>query len=90
MDYDYEELACVLCGLNYDEVCDRGNEWDEIDNALYEKFGIDFETFENIADSLIEYTPVVLTEITKTPVHGFAVKEGESLYRFVVKKEVKK
>ena len=27
MDWDYEELACCLCGLDYDQVCNDGDEW---------------------------------------------------------------
>lgn len=89
MDWNYEELACCLCGLDYDQVCEEGDEWSTITDALEDKFGIDFETFEDIASALIDYTPIVNSRLTQTPFHGFAVKEGDNLYRFVVKKEVK-
>ena len=87
MDWNYEELACCLCGLDYDQVCDEGDEWETITDALEKKFGVDFDTFVVIADALIDYTPVVNTALTDTPVHGFVVKEGDKLYRFIVKKK---
>jgi hypothetical protein len=86
MIYDYEELACHLCGLDYDKVCEDGDEWSIITDALEAKYGVDFDTFEEIADALIDYTPVVHTSLTDTPVHGYVVKEGKDLWRFIVKK----
>ena len=45
MIYDYEELACHLCGLDYDKVCEDGDEWSIITDALEAKYGVDFDTF---------------------------------------------
>lgn len=89
MTFEYEELACLICGLDYDKVCEDSDEWEIITNALEDKFGVDFDTFEEIAKALIDYTPVVNTALSDTPVHGFAVEEGDNLFRFVVKKKVK-
>lgn len=89
INLDYEELACIVCGLDYDDVCEDSAEWETITDALEEKFGIDFDTFENIADTLINYTPIVKTPLTDTPVHGFVIKEEGNLFRFIVKKKVK-
>ena len=37
MDWDYEELACCLCGLDYDQVCNDGDEWGKHKEPPYKR-----------------------------------------------------
>lgn len=62
---DVEELAKLL--LNLDENADS----DDVGNALYEQYEIDFDNFEKIVVGLVKFTPVVETAILKTKMQGF-------------------
>lgn len=88
---DYIELACIICGLDYDNIVDN-NDWLTLDDALSDKFDIPgMESFAKIASTLIKFTPVVLTAITETPVQGFSICEDKKkdIWRFIVKEEYK-
>ena len=74
--YEVQELACAICGLDYDTLVDEGRE-DEIEDALYEKFGISIEQFSAVAEALLPFTPVVEAGISGTLYHAFVNdKEG--------------
>lgn len=83
--WDTQELACAILGLNYDDLVDEGRE-NEIDEALYEKFEISMEQFENIVEALLPFTPVVKAGLSGKMYHAF-VNEKEGL--MLVKKEYK-
>ena len=46
-------------------------DFSEAEEILYERYGIDYENFEDLILDLIEYTPIVRTAITNTKVHAF-------------------
>ena len=75
--YDAQKLACAILGVNYDDLVDEGRE-DEIEEAIYVKFGIDMEQFTNIVEALLPFTPIVQAELTGNKYHTF-VNEKEGL-----------
>lgn len=82
--YEAQELACAILGVNYDDLVDEGRE-DEIEEAIYVKFGIDMEQFTNIVEALLPFTPIVQAELTGNKYHAF-VNEKEGL--MIVKQQV--
>lgn len=84
MYYEAQELACAILGLNYDDLVDEGRE-NEIDEALYVKFGIDMDQFVNIVEALLPFTPIVQAGLTGNKYHAF-VNEKEGL--MIVKQKV--
>lgn len=68
-DFETEELARGIFDIPDDS---------EIDEVLYEQFGIDFEQWAKIINTLIIYTPIVISELTKTKYHAF-IKDGIAL-----------
>ena len=71
LHYDeLQELACAVLGLDYDDVVNEGRE-SEIDEKLYEKFDIDIEQFQKVAEALIEFTPIVGGGLTGKMYHTF-------------------
>ena len=85
MYYELQELACAILGLDCDELIDEGRE-NEIDQAIYDKFEISMEQFENIVAALLPFTPVVKAGLSGTMYNAF-VKNEEGL--MLVKKEYK-
>jgi hypothetical protein len=77
MYYETQELACAILGINCDDLVDEGRE-NEIDEALYVKFGIDMDQFVNIVEALLPFTPIVQAGLTGNKYHAF-VNEKESL-----------
>ena len=84
--YEILELACAILGLNFDELVDEGRE-NEIEEALYKKFGIDMEQFCNIVDALLPFTPIVESAFLGQKYHAF-INEKERV--MIVKVEQKK
>ena len=82
--YDAQILACAILGVNYDDLVDEGRE-DEIEEAIYVKFGIDMEQFTNIVEALLPFTPIVQAGLTGNMYHAF-VNEKEGL--MIVKQKV--
>ena len=81
---EIEELVCIVCGKNEDEIEDIINS-DGVDDLLYQKYEISFEQYYNIVKDLIDFTPVIQTELTKSFYRGFVNND-----RFIVKKQVDK
>ena len=67
---ELQELSCAVLGLDYDEIVNEGRE-SEIDEKLYEKFEIGIEQFQNVAEALIEFTPLVGGGVTGDVYHAF-------------------
>lgn len=85
MYYDeVQELACAILGVNYDDLVDEGRE-DEIEEAIYVKFGIDMEQFTNIVEALLPFTPIVQAGLTGNKYHAFVNEKGS---RMIVKQKV--
>ena len=83
--WDAEELACAVLGLDYDEMVDDGQE-NEINEKLAEEFGIDIETFSDIAERLLEFTPTVSSGLSGKRYHAF-LREVDGMGIAIVKKE---
>lgn len=65
---DLEELAADICGIEADDTS-------EIDDALYQKFNITLEDFQNLMDALWPMLAVGISPITETPYAGFLNEE---------------
>lgn len=91
MNYmDAQELACAILGVNYYVIVYEGRE-DEIEEAIYVKFGIDMEQFTNIVEALLPFTPVVQAIFTGIKYHAFIdEKEGLMIVKQNVEEEDKK
>lgn len=57
---------------------------------IYGAFGCDYQTFADIVEELIEFTPVLKSPITRTLSHCFGVIEDKDtgLFRAIVKKDI--
>ena len=88
MDYwDLQELACVILNLNYEEIINNNKE-EEIDNSLYNKFGIDMQQFDNIVESLVPLTYPLQSPLTKEWYNCLGIKE-EGIWRAIIKIKIK-
>ena len=84
---DFQELACVILGLNYDELVDNGEEG-EIDNALYDKFEITMEQFCDLVKALLPLTMPQRSILTKEWHYCFGKDEGIGMWRAIIKMKV--
>jgi len=57
---------------------------------IYDTFGCDYQTFVNIVEELIEFTPVLKSPLTGTLSHCFGVIENKDtgLFIAIVKKDI--
>ena len=90
MSYDeVQELACLMLGKDYESIVNNYDE-NNIDEALYEEYGVDINNFYRIIKDLIEFTPSWQSPLTKELYQGFVVPEGDmGLMRAVIKEKVK-
>ena len=70
---DAQEIAKCFCGIESDEDTD-------IENAVYEKFEIDMDTFHNLASLFYDRMKIGISPITETPFIGFINKDGASCW----------
>lgn len=78
---DPEQEIEVECGEKQES--DRAINDGTVDDAVYERYGVDFDAFAKIAEDLLDFTPVVTTGLTRMQVRAF-VKDRVCL----VKKQV--
>jgi hypothetical protein len=78
---EFEELAAHLLGLEKEYEDDA---IEDIDDLIWEKFGLGFEAFTKLVKALIPYTVAWESPITKTVYQGF-VKDRVA----IVKQEVR-
>lgn len=84
VDYlDVEELACHILNLDYDEV-----EYDDIEDAIYEKFDCSFDTFQEIIEHLLPLADSGKSPITNEVFQGFSKDEGDGLRCWLIKRSV--
>jgi len=79
--FEIEELACVITGLDYDEI-DADNE--KIEQALMDEFEISFDSFFEIISRLLPLIQVANSGLTNTTFKGFADIEN---FRWLTKTE---
>lgn len=80
--WEVEELAAHLCDIDSE---DR----DEIENAFYERFGIDLEKFQDVVSLLCTTLSFGISPLTDTAFIGFSAKEkGKNIERWLIKKDI--
>jgi hypothetical protein len=60
-------------------------DFDIAEEAIYDRFGISFDLFYDIINFLIDYTPIIKSQLTGKRYRGFVNKEDTM---FLIKKEV--
>lgn len=83
LDWDIEELAGYAIGKTEREVESMINN-SAIDDCLYEKYGVDFETYLAIVKDLLPLTPQVQAGISGNKFHAFVLVKEQ---RMVVKQK---
>ncbi|MFT6347041.1 MAG: hypothetical protein ACJAYB_000022 [Psychromonas sp.] len=74
--YDLEELALSAIGMNETQMVDAINENVDLDELLFDKWGIEMEAFCAVATALLPITPITQTAITKELIHAFIRKDS--------------
>lgn len=74
--FEAQELACAALDLDYDTLVDDGRE-EEIENALYEKFEISMDQFQDIASILLPLTPPISGGISNTVYNAFGKEDKD-------------
>lgn len=81
MSIDAYELACHVCGLSEDA------DYDDVDAALCDKYGMDVDTFHSLIADLIPLVDVGVSPLTGTKFKGFSkIEDGHGFW--LVKMEV--
>ena len=69
---DAIEVAAHIFGIDPDD-----DDIDEtVEDALYERWGIDADTFANIAAALLKLTPVLQSPLSEKRAHVFGWQDG--------------
>ena len=71
--FELEELACRITGLDYDKI-DADN--DIIDERLYNEFNIDLEVLTRLINKLLPLIDVGRSPITSDRYKGFSDQRG--------------
>lgn len=77
--HDVEELASHLLGLGDDY------ETDDVENGLYDKYEISFESFHAIIEKLLPLVDVGESPLTKKWYRGFSRPVGEKARAWLLK-----
>jgi hypothetical protein len=72
--YELEELAAFISDLDYENL--DGDTNNQIEQAIYDKFGIDLDQFQKIVEVLMPLIDVGESPLTGTIFKGFSKKEG--------------
>ncbi len=83
-EFDTEELACKIVGLNYDEI---DADTSKIENELYEQFGIDLEIFTILINKLTPLIDIGTSPLTKERFKGFSNQKGMWLLKMRVEEK---
>ena len=83
-EFDTEELACKIVGLDYDEI-DADTEI--IEEKLYDEFGIDLEIFTRLINKLTPLIDVGKSPLTNELFKGFSNQNGLWLLKMRVDKK---
>jgi len=74
IEWEIEELACVVCGKTEEETEQIVND-SVADDMLNEKYGVDLETYCAIVKDLLRYTPTVKSAFLGKDYHAFVKKD---------------
>ena len=81
IEWDIEELAYRAMGKNEDEAEKAINDGD-IDEAIFEKYETDFDTYCKIVKDLLPFTPQIKAGISGEVFHAFVdVKECRAIVK---------
>jgi len=80
--FDIQELAAHI--LNMDE----DSEYDDLEEAIYEKFDCSMETFEDIVSHLVPCASIAKSPISEVVYRGFSKPIGNGASCWMVKQEV--
>ncbi len=75
--HDIEDLARLICGIDEDD------ENADVDEALFEKFEVSFDSFAKLIEKLIDHTPEAAATLSNKIYTGFVNRDC-----FIIKKEV--
>ena len=79
--FEATELAARVLGIDPDAA---DFDEDEVEQKIYDKFDVSMESFQQIAEALLPFTPTAETAVTQTVVHGYVFGSG-----FITKTPVK-
>lgn len=86
--WEVEELAAYIVCDNDETAADEMLEDEEsIEQAVYDRYEVEFEQFSSIIEDIIKYTPTLDSVVTETRFHVFGIQE-ENHFRAIVKQEV--
>ena len=71
---DIEELACVITGLDYDEI---EADTDVIESELYHLLGVDLSEFQELIARLLPLITVAQSPLTKEFYKGFSLPNAQ-------------
>lgn len=86
--WQVEELAAYASGMTEEQYSEFLNDEGDFDELLHEKFEVDFNTFEKIAEALLLLTPKVKAGISGDTYHAF-VKDSAMVLRQKVENSIK-
>lgn len=87
VEWDIEELAYRAMGKTESET-DTEINYGDIDDAICDKYGIDFDTYCKIVKDLLPFTPVLPSSLSLTPKYFHAFVDNQQ-QRAIVKIEAK-
>lgn len=81
IEWEIEELAYRAMGKTDEEAEKEVNDGD-IDQAIYDKYGCDFETYCKIVKDLIKFTPLITSSLTGKIFHAFVdVEQQRAIFK---------
>lgn len=84
IEWDIEELAYRAMGKTESEAEKEINTGD-IDSAIHDKYGCDFETYCSIVKDLIKFTPLVQSPLSGENFHAFVdVEQQRAIVKLAV------
>lgn len=87
IEWDIEELACRAMGMSQEQAGEAINSGD-IDQALYDKYGMNFEQYVNVVKDLLPFTPQVRSALSGNAFHAFVdTEKGAAIVKIDVKKK---
>jgi hypothetical protein len=90
IEWDIEELAYRAMGETEEGAEEQINEGD-IDQAIYNKYKTDFETYCKIVKDLLPFTQIVKSPLSGNTFHAFVDNQQQrAIVKIDIKRKVKK
>tara|TARA_B100002049_G_scaffold223617_1_gene194295 strand:+ start:7228 stop:7512 length:285 start_codon:yes stop_codon:yes gene_type:complete len=80
-------LAGAALGFSEEETDEKMDSGFDFEDAIYNKFDVDLETFSKIASTLLLLTPTVRSPLSGSLSHAFVRNLGEGKYTAIIKKD---